>query len=511
MNLELRDNGRPRYGLFAGAIFVAVAVRFYLLGQYYCISSDSLGYIEAAQDFYSGDIVAGLGSVYPPGYPGLIAAVYPLVGDWELSGQIISIASGVLLLLPLSALCNDLYGHRVALVACFLAAVSPYPARYAVHVRTESLFLLLSTLALFLFCRGMAQGMKRVFFYGGLVAGFAYLVRPESIGFLVIVPAVLGLTWWIKRDRSLTWVSIACVLFFVGFFLFAFPYIYYLSSVTGQWGSVSKKAGITLMVSLVESGLLKGVETQTLVDLQSLSLLQFVSRHPLLYIKKVLLDVVPSIAAYFEAVYYSYLPFLLVGLFLVLREKFWLRKDLLLIGFAAFYLIGFALIFVNLRYSVQLVPISLGWTSVGLLWCYSTLKQACSFKTFRMIAIAVVVVFLAGTLPKTLKPIAPEKAHVKEAGRYLETIKGSEGVGVFVFDERITFYGKVKPILLNELDESKLLEKIRRREGFYLATELKPWQERFPRIAREPARYGLVVNKEFPVPKKDRLVIFKIT
>lgn len=209
MNLELRDNGRPRYDLFAGAIFVAVAVRFYLLGQYYCISSDSLRYIEAAQDFYSGDIVAGLGSVYPPGYPGLIAAVYPLVGNWELSGQIISIACGVLLLFPLYALCNDLYGHRVALVACFLATLSPYPARYAVHVRTESPFLLLSTLALLLFYRGMAQGMNRGFFYGGLVAGFAYLVRPESIGFLLIVPAVLGLTWSIKRDRSLMWVFTA--------------------------------------------------------------------------------------------------------------------------------------------------------------------------------------------------------------------------------------------------------------------------------------------------------------
>ena len=132
-------------------------------------------------------------------------------------------------------------------------------------------------------------------------------------------------------------------------------------------------------------------------------------------------------------------------------------------------------------------------------------------KTFRMIAVAVAVIFLAGTLPKTLKPIAAENAHVREAGRYLETIKGSEGVRVFVFDERITFYGKVKPILLSELDESKLLDKIRRREGFYLATELKPWQKRFPRVAREPERYGLVLNKEFSVPKKDQIVIFKIT
>lgn len=511
MNFRRGNRRQRNYGLFTAAIFVALAVRLYLLGQYYCISSDGIHYIEAARHFYSGEIAAGLSSFYPPGYPVLIASVYPLVGNWELAGQILSAVCGVLLLFPLYALCKELYGDQVALWACFLAAISPYLARYAAHVRSESPFVFLSTLALFLCYNGLAHQRRAHFFYGGLVAGVAYLFRPESIGFLVIVPTVLVWKWWLKRERSLMWNCYAGILLFVGFFLFALPYIYYLSSHSGQWGVVSKKAGTTLGVSLTESDLLKGEGPQTLVELGSLGFVEFVGRHPLLYIKKVLLDVLPSIGTYFQAVYWSYIPFLLIGLFLTWRERFWLRNDFLLVGFIGFYLVGFALIYVNLRYSVQLVPISLLWVALGGLWCWTTLQQAYSSRKFRAIAIAGVLVFLGGTLFKTLQPIAPEKAHVREAGRYISTLKRSEAFRVFVFDDRITFYGNAKPILLGDLDETKLLEKIRQRDAFYLATEIKPWQERFPRIARDPARYGLVPDKEFPVGDKDRLVIFRVS
>jgi len=496
--------------IFASAVGLATAVRLYLLWQYYCISSDGIHYIEAARHFYAGDIQGGLGSVYPPAYPSMVALAYPLVGDWELAGQILSIICGVVLLFPLYALCRDLYGERVALLACFLAALNPYLARYAIHVRTESPFFLLSTLALLIFCRGMAQSKASRFLYGGLLAGFAYLVRPEAIGFLVIVPVTLTLTWWFKREPKILWVGKACLLLFVGFFVFALPYIFYLSSASGQWGAVSKKAGLTFQIALTESGMLENEDSQTLADLESLTLVQFISRHPVLYAKKVLSDLLPSIGSYFEAVHYVYAPFVLIGLLLLLREKIWLRNDFLLLCFFVFYLFGFALIFVRRRYLIQLVAVSLPWAALGLAWTWTSLQRKVAVKTFRVIAVMGVVIFLAGTLPKTLKAISPEKAYVRDAGRYLKTLKGTGAQSVLVFDDRITFYGDAKAILLSDLDEAKLLDQIRRHEASYLATELKPWQERFPRIALDPAKYGLVVDKEFRASKKDKLVIFRL-
>ena len=496
--------------LFLLSVFVAAAVRLYLLSQYYCISSDGIHYIAAARHFYEGDFSGGLGSVYPPAYPTLTALTYSLVGDWELSGQIISLICGVLLLFPLYLLSIELYGRKVAVIACFLAAISPYLARYAVHVRTESPFFFLSMVALLLFYRGILAASAPRIFYGGLVAGFAYLVRPEAIGFLVIVPITLMINWWFKRERSFTWFARASGLLFVGFFIFALPYVLYLSSASGQWGSVSKKAGLTFEIALKDSGLLENEDSQTLTDLESLTLVNFVMRHPILYAKKVILDLVPSVGVYLEGLHYAYVPFLLVGLFLCLREKLWLRRDLLSFTFLIFYLVGFTLIFVRRRYSLQLVTISLPWVALGLIWCWTRLQQAVSLRTFQIVGTVSVIIFLAGTLPKTLKPISPEKAYVKEAGQYLKTVNRSPDRGVLVFDDRITFYGDAKAILMSELDEGKLLEQIRRREASYVATEVNPWRERFPKIALDPAAYGLIIDKEFRAPNRDKLLIFKI-
>ena len=42
----------------------------------------------------------------------------------------------------------------------------------------------------------------------------------------------------------------------------------------------------------------------------------YIRKHPLRYIGKVASDLIPAVGAYFDAVYYSYVPFLLLGLFI---------------------------------------------------------------------------------------------------------------------------------------------------------------------------------------------------
>ena len=209
---------------------------------------------------------------------------------------------------------------------------------------------------------------------------------------------------------------------------------------------------------------------ETAADLDSLTLVQFVTRHPALYFEKVVRDIPGSIGVYLEGLHYSYVPFLLIGLFLSLREKFWLRKDFLLLCFVGFYLIGFTFILIRRRYSLQMLTVSLPWVAAGLMWCWMRLQETASVKTFRIVAATAVILFLGTTLPKTLKPISPEKTYVREAGRYLKRVDHSPQRNIFVFDDRITFYGDSNAILLSELDEAQLAEQIRRREASYLAT-----------------------------------------
>lgn len=499
------------YRLLGLAVALALGVRLYLLWQYYCINSDGVRYVNAARDFFDGRFADGLSSVYPPAYPLLIASLYPLIGDWELSGQIWSLLSGVLLLIPLFVLLKKIYGEQVALVACFLAAVAPYLARYSAHVRTESLFLLLSTLALLVFHQGIEKVLLSPFFYGGLLAGLAYLVRPEAIGFLVIVPVTLGVRCWVRRTCNILSFSKACLLLLIGFSLFAIPYIVYLSVDAGHWGAISRKTGLALWYGLEEWGLLESEELESIPARHSLSVTQFAISHPFLYMKKFALDIIPSVGVYLEAIHYPYIPFLLLGLFQAVRRRLWEREDLLLFVFVLFYIFGFALLYVNLRYAVQLLPASMGWTALGMLWCWAFLKESCSPRAFRALMIVLALIFIGGTLPKTLKAISWDKAHVREAGRYLKKVAGSEDLKLLVFDDRVAFYAGARPILLSKLTESELPGYLQNGKADYLATEVEPWQVYYPVIAKSPELYGLLLEKEFAGTRKGRLVVFKVS
>jgi hypothetical protein len=178
----------------------------------------------------------------------------------------------------------------------------------------------------------------------------------------------------------------------------------------------------------------------------------------------------------------------------------------------SFYLIAFAFLYVNLRYAIQLVPASLGWVAAGMLWCLDEkrLTRLISPKYINLTLGVAVAIFLAGTLGKALQPISPDKAHVRESGNYLKHLSPS-GLKVLVFDDRITFYANADPLLLSELQEEGVIQHLRRKDVDYLATELRPWRERFPALAKDPQNYGLELVKEFNAAGKGKILLFRVT
>ena len=77
------------------ALVTAAVVRGFVLSHYYCITSDGVLYVHAAEGCFGGDTRSGLESLYPPGYALVRALFYPVVGDWELTGQIVWFFAGV--------------------------------------------------------------------------------------------------------------------------------------------------------------------------------------------------------------------------------------------------------------------------------------------------------------------------------------------------------------------------------------------------------------------------------
>ncbi len=436
--------------------------------------------------------------------------IYPLFGDWELAGQGLSLLLGVLLLLPLYGIFTDVFGKKISILACFLAAISPFLALYSVHVRSENTYIFFSTVALYLFLTGIEQGRKARLFWGGVVAGYAYLVRPEAIGFLLIIPVFSLFRWFLRGRTSFAqWVP-SLALLGMGFLLFSLPYITYLSKETGRFGAISRKAGITLAINLKESGAFEAGDLQQDAGLRSFVFNDYIRRHPIHYLSQVASDMIPAAGVFFAALYYSYVPFLLVGIFVGYRNKLWTKPELLLIVFVLFYVFGFALIYVKRRYALQAVPISLGWVALGMMYAWDKLRVTFSTEKCVRVAAIIIVIFLVATLPKTLRPVSREKAYVRETGWYLKPQNNAGALKVAVFDERVTFYAAARTISLTQIKQPELSSELRKQTADYLAIESRTLERAYPEITKRPERYGLALEKTFIGTRDNKMLLFKV-
>jgi len=486
---------KPGLAYWVGILSLTLAVRLYLFANYYTINNDGVVYLQAARRFWAGAWLQGLASFYPPAYPVMAALAYPITGDWELAGQLWSLVLGIFALFPLFGLLRGIYGVRVARAALFFYALSPYVARLSLEVRTEVPYLFFSVLALYLLQRGLDGGNAPKFFLAGIIAGLAYLTRPEGIGLVAVGSLFLLYRGW--RSGRLAAYARSAAMLALGFALLAAPYVAYLRWDTGGW-AISRKAGLVLSMALARQGV--GPDEGGANNSRRVGIVDFIASHPLAYLKKVFTDGFRSLGFYFEALHYSYLPFLLAGWLLFFRGRFWEKGDFLFLVLVVFYLATFALIYVTRRYGVPLVPFSLGWVASGYIFFGDRLGGFAGARQRRYWVGALLALFLAGTLPKTLQAIGWDKHYLREAGAYL---KSKTGATIGTNNGRVAFYaeGENHVRLIDAGELAALVEK----DADYLALDDAGLRE----AARSLSKHAWLMEKEFSYERKERLVIFR--
>jgi 4-amino-4-deoxy-L-arabinose transferase-like glycosyltransferase len=229
--------GSGKVLLALAIVAIAVRVAWWLL-MVNAIENEGAEYARAAENLFTrGNYHGLLGTTnlaLPPLYPVLIGLVGSPIGDLELAGRLISLASGVGLVVLLYLVTYRLFGPRAAFFSGLLVAIQPALVALSVAVLTESLYMFLVWLGLFLAFESMRT---RNSWYGvscGVVLGLGYMVRPESLAFSAVVSAVLGL-WLLVHDRR--WVSALreASLPFVSAVIVAAPYVAYLSWESGRF------------------------------------------------------------------------------------------------------------------------------------------------------------------------------------------------------------------------------------------------------------------------------------
>jgi 4-amino-4-deoxy-L-arabinose transferase-like glycosyltransferase len=224
---------------------LAFAFKMFLLSQRSLyIDPDEGYYLILARNLIHGNGYGfnGLANViFPPFLPFAIAFLYFLIHNLQLSLNIITALSGALLGVVAYLIARKKL-PVLASFGCFLLVLFslqlnsflPVPLRYT-HVLyrgSDILNCLLILASVYWTILLLEKDRYRYSVLAGLTLALAYLTRPEGI---ILWVGLLGLLLLLKllSRAQVSWKRLACAL--LVFAVLAFPYIFYLKSVTGKW------------------------------------------------------------------------------------------------------------------------------------------------------------------------------------------------------------------------------------------------------------------------------------
>ena len=169
-------------------------------------AQDGLKLIRFARQFQTESWTEVIrGADVHPLYPALIALAEPpvsrLVGQgpeaWRLAAQLVATLASLGVLVPTYFLTERLFDRRIAFIAAGVAALLPRLAEVGHETLADSVGLFATFMALWLAARALTNGDRRLAMGAGTFAALGYLARPE----VILVPAVIALTWLVQRIR----------------------------------------------------------------------------------------------------------------------------------------------------------------------------------------------------------------------------------------------------------------------------------------------------------------------
>ncbi len=258
-----RQDPNVRWALLL--IFVAgLLVRAVFAGLPRMARWDEAAYLAIARNLLAGngyrELVGAVDLQQPP-----MVAILAMIGlalhlplAWAASGPA-HLLLGSLVVLPMYGLGRELYGPRVGLMAALLGAIYPAlavsPLYWSTMTEPPYVLFILAGLYATLRCAqslgGQSTAAGRPLGWAALMGGafgLGYLVRPESLVYLVMMLVYLGIVWFASGHHQPSKVLASAGIAVTITVLLALPYVLYLHRATGLW-LASGKQGVSMDIS----------------------------------------------------------------------------------------------------------------------------------------------------------------------------------------------------------------------------------------------------------------------
>ena len=222
--------------LVAAFLFRIVVMRFH-----FAVGWDEPHYLQMSASIAQGKFAQALHPFWSPMYPVCVAFFSFIFHDIEIAGRMVSLVSGILVILPVFFFAKKLYGKGAAYVSAVLIGFHPSLAFLSTSAQSEPTYIFFSLLGMYVGWRAIEKESFRRALSAGILFGFSYLTRPEGIGFWGVYLGVVSI-WGIfdcVRHRKFRRIRMAIIIFF-GFLFVSSPYFIYLRSETGKWMISSK-------------------------------------------------------------------------------------------------------------------------------------------------------------------------------------------------------------------------------------------------------------------------------
>jgi len=163
-------------------VIIALIPRIIVFLQPQIITLDGTLYIKMAKLFSEGNYGGTPGSYFSL-YPFLIFLVQKVIGDWELSGQLISITLGTLTVIPVFLLGRGLYDEKIGWLSAIFYITLPNLLKFDSQVIRDPTLWFFVLFTTWLVWEGNKKKQSIFFALASLSAGLGALTRVE--GFIV--------------------------------------------------------------------------------------------------------------------------------------------------------------------------------------------------------------------------------------------------------------------------------------------------------------------------------------
>ncbi|MBM4276280.1 MAG: glycosyltransferase family 39 protein [Deltaproteobacteria bacterium] len=429
-------NERQILFLLIGTAFI---LRFYAVLMAQGIPYDGAHYGFVARDFLKDHFTKGLSSPAPPFYPFLISLFSMDTTHVEMSGRLLSLFFGTIIIIPLFYLVKEAVGRKVAIFSALFYTFHPYLVTYSGMMLTEATYWGLLVLSVYFFWTGLKRDKVWRMVLSGFSLGLAYLTRPEAIGYILVYLAWIAVDGILKKRWFKPLVSIGVLV--SSLFIFGLPYVIYVRQETGQW-LISKKA-VEAQSQLFKKGVeeitpFKGVEQSSPEKENS----------KIIWMTRNIVHYFPPVAYhYLRAYHFSLWLILFFGLIRIRREG--IAYELFLTSLVLFHLLSLSTFLPStIRFSIPVIPLSLFWAGAGILEMKRYVEKIKIVSPENAIFLIIALVILV-QLPQSLKPERGHRAFQKKVGVWLKQNTPPDAI-IMSNSPQETFYADREFIMLQQ-------------------------------------------------------------